>query len=258
MMTILLKRVRKFMEHRPIVANSALCLGLWLVGDGLAQVSEIHRNSSAVVGDAYANVYTDTDGADGPSFSQYAAGSDGDAHDHSAANDNIHNNGSFSSLVLSQYDWKRTARCASYGVMVSGPVLATWYPYLDRLCATYNVAKYGSWSTSIVKVAADEIVLDPPFIALFYGWMNAWEGGTMESFRHKLDREFWSSWITSLTYWPPVLLMSFRFLPVYAQAPVINMCCILWDGYLSHRNSEAKHQEIVEIGKGNLLPHAQQ
>lgn len=142
------------------------------------------------------------------------------------------------------FDYARTAKCAGYGAFVTGPILALWYPYMDRICTQYKLAsRYGAWGAPIAKVLADEFIMDPPCLVAFYGYMNVCEGGTMKSFEHKLQTEFFNSWLTSLAVWPPILLGAFRFLPVYAQAPVINICCIAWDGFLSHRNTVARHSE---------------
>ena len=138
----------------------------------------------------------------------------------------------------------RTVQCASYGALVTGPLLAVWYPYLDKVCTRYNVAaRYGVWGAPVLKVLADEFLMDPPCLVMFYGYMNVCEGGTLQTFEQKLRSEFMTSWLTSLAVWPVVLLGTFRFLPVYSQAPLINACCIVWDGFLSHRNAVAKHNE---------------
>jgi hypothetical protein len=130
--------------------------------------------------------------------------------------------------------------------IVTGPLLAVWYPYLDRMCIKYKVAaRYGIglWGPPIVKVLADEFLMEPPCLLLFFGYMNACEGGDLTTLKGKLETQFVASWLTSLTVWPVILLGTFRFLPVYAQAPLINVCCIAWDGFLSHRNALAKHQQ---------------
>ena len=213
-----LRRLQRAMEHHPVLTNSVICFGLWVAGDGLAQVSEIHYSSNRNNG----------------SSRRYDNNDDDDNRESSVL-----------SYYMSRYDWYRTAKCASYGALISGPVLAVWYPWLDRLLtgAKYKLNPKG-WTQAVAKVAADEMIMEPPTLFVFYGYMNVFEGGTMSSFWQKLDQEFIRSWITSITYWPPVSLLSFRFLPVYWQAPVINFCCIIWDGYLSHRNTVAiqEHQ----------------
>lgn len=226
-------RIKYWMKHHPIITNSFLCLNLWIAGDFTAQYSEIkylHTTPTAVA--------PDTGNDD----------SDNDQHHHQQQQKQKHEpyvqrqQASF----WEQVDIARTAKCAGYGATVTGPLLATWYPFLERLCVQNNiVARYGLWGAPILKVLADEFIMDPPCLFLFYGYMNVCEGGTMESFRNKLQTQFWPSWMASLAVWPIVLLGTFRFVPIYAHAPVINACCIVWDAFLSHRNTLSKAVVLV-------------
>lgn len=204
-------KLQYWMEHHPIASNSFLTLNLWIAGDILAQYSE-HKLL------------------------------------HSTEEDKKKKKKKKDSSFLTKIDTTRTVQCASYGAIVTGPLLAVWYPYLDKLCTVRfksMAVKYGPWGAPIAKVLADEFLMDPPCLVAFYGYMNACEGGTWETFQHKLESEFMTSWLTSLAVWPVVLLGTFRYLPVYAQAPLINACCIVWDGFLSHRNAVAKHKELT-------------
>lgn len=195
------------MEEHPIASNSFLCLNLWIAGDALAQNSE-HQME----------------------LRHYKL-------------QNKHNKDD-NSVPTFHYDFVRTAQCASYGALFMGPLLATWYPWLDRVTQQANLTvRYGIWAPYIAKVAADEFIQDPPVLLAFYGYMNLCEGGNWETYQHKLKEEFWRSWFTSLAVWPIVLLATFRYLPVYAQAPLINACGVVWDGFLSHRNAVAKLKE---------------
>jgi len=126
-----------------------------------------------------------------------------------------------------------------------GPILALWYPYLDRVCNRYKLARMGGpWVAPIAKVAADEFLMAPPTLVLFFGCMTACEGGAFEEDSvHKVRTQFFPSWYTSLAVWSVVLLETFRFLPVPVQTPFINACCIVWEGFLSHRNALAKQQQ---------------
>lgn len=165
--------------------------------------------------------------------------------DKETQNDNNESPASPSTFWKDQLDLTRTAQCASYGAFVTGPILALWYPYMDRVCQKYKLAlKYGPWAAPIAKVAADEFLMDPPTLLLFFGYMNVCEGGDRKDFVEKVRTQFLPSWYTSLAVWPVVLLGTFRFLPVPVQAPVINVCCIVWDAFLSHRNALAKHAKL--------------
>ena len=211
-------KIKHWLEHHPIAANSILCLNLWVAGDVLAQYSEhnlLHNNNN--------NGYNNNEEK---------------KNDKAAA--------SLSSTVAVPHtiDWVRTIQCASYGGFVSGPLLAVWYPYLDTLCQRWKItSRYGLWGAPILKCLADEFLMDPPCLLMFYGYMNVCEGGDFSTYQQKVKSEFLTSWFTSLAVWPVVLLGTFRFVPVYAQAPIINVCCIVWDGFLSHRNAVAKSKE---------------
>lgn len=207
------KRIAYYLEHHPVASNSILCLNLWVAGDIVAQYSE---NKLIPHGDG-------NDKHDGSQESQTSS----------------------STFWKDHLDLTRTAQCASYGAFVTGPILALWYPYMDRVCQKYKLAlKYGPWAAPIAKVAADEFLMDPPTLLLFFGYMNVCEGGDRKDFVEKVRTQFLPSWYTSLAVWPVVLLGTFRFLPVPVQAPVINVCCIVWDAFLSHRNALAKHAKL--------------
>ena len=219
-------QLQHWMEHHPIAANSVLCFHLWVAGDALAQYSE-HK------------IHTSNTNSSDPSLSSQSESKSDHSPNPSTSNS------SSSSLSFHYYDPMRTLQCASYGALVTGPILATWYPYLETLCSRYNItARYGVWGAPILKVLADEFIMDPPTLVLFFSYMNFCEnGGQWSTLQHKLRHEFWTAWCTSLVAWPPILLGAFRFLPTYAQAPVINACCIVWDGFLSHRNAVAKAKQ---------------
>jgi len=200
------------METYPITSNAVLTLNLWVAGDVLAQYSE-----------------------------------------HKLMAQHHHHDSSSSSLVVKTnkeekdafiVDTSRTLKLASYGGFVIGPFLAVWYPWLERLSKQYKMAKsYGVWGPPVFKVAMDELVCEPPLLLVFFGYMNVCEGGSWETYEKKLKSEFWTSWAVSLAAWPAVLLGTFRFVPVYLQAPLINACCVVWDGFLSHRNYVSRLEE---------------
>lgn len=225
------KRINYWLEYHPVASNSILCLNLWVLGDFVAQYSEHklvpHGNVDVEKGsrdDSTSDHHIDSQDPNGRSSTPSSPGS------------------SSFTFWRNHLDLTRTAQCASYGAFVTGPILALWYPYLDRVCKTYKLAlKHGPWAAPIAKVAADEFLMDPPTLLMFFGYMNVCEGGDKKDFIEKVRTQFVPSWCTSLAVWPVVLLGTFRFLPVPVQAPVINVCCIAWDAFLSHRNALAKH-----------------
>jgi hypothetical protein len=148
--------------------------------------------------------------------------------------------------------YTRTVQVATYGAFVTGPIYALWYPFLDRQCVSWQLAKRWSgnaWAVPVFKVAVDELLMDPPTIAMFFTYMEWCQNNMVFDYdrtRTKIIRELPVAWMTSLVAWPAVLLATFRWVPVYAQPVVVNVCAIVWDGFLSHRNALASQHEKQE------------
>jgi len=233
----LLSQFRYLTEHHPIVTNSVLTFHLWLAGDILAQYSEHHNEVKRLQEDQCRNNKGDIIDKNKNDNSSCTLGQQ-------KSLEKTKHSTSTSISTTFTIDYTRTIRCASYGAFVTGPILAVWYPFLDRACIFYNISsRYGVWGAPIVKVIADEFIMDPPFISIFFAYMNICEGGTLMTFKNKLQSEFLTTWFTSLMVWPVILLGTFRYLPVYATAPVVNACSVVWDAFLSHRNALARDRD---------------
>ena len=197
--------VSKAFKERPVVANSMLCIGLYTAGDISAQYVE-QKYQTAEEREEYTKKNT--------KLVHYAQ-------------DNY------------AWDYERTGRISSYGAFITGPLLAVWYPFLERLTKSNNIARFGTLAVPLAKVFMDEFVLEPPFLLVFFGYMNIAEGGTIDSYKNKLSNEYIPTYITSLMGWPLVLLINFRYVPVFAQSAVVNACCVVWNGFLSYRNAKS-------------------
>lgn len=146
-----------------------------------------------------------------------------------------------------ELDLARTLRLASFGVLVNGPVLAKWYPLLDRFAeraladprATFwTTSLPPRWRAPVVKVAIETACFDLFFLATFYVYVDALEGGDSETCRRKLETKLLPSFATGLAVWPATQLANFRFVPTLYQPYVVNVVAVVWDGYLSHKNHE--------------------
>ena len=149
-------------------------------------------------------------------------------------------------------DYRRTFQAASYGGGFTGPLYALWFPFLERQCIAWKVASrfQSSWAVPMVKVAADEIIMDPPAIAMFFTYMEFCQNNMTfdyEQTKSKIVSELPGAWATSLVAWPAVLLATFRFVPLYGQSIVVNMFAIVWDGFLSHRNAVANQRVAAQV-----------
>jgi hypothetical protein len=220
----LFSQIRYLMEHHPIATNSILTLHLWLAGDLSAQYVEHYKEKRALKEDRNHGPLVESTSLSRTSPRAFTVDSD------------------------------RAIKSASYGGLVTGPLLAVWYPFLDRKCLHYKIPlRYGVWGAPVFKVLADEFIMDPPFISMFFAYMNLCEGGDTASFKEKLRSEFVTTWLTSLATLPAVMLLTFRYLPVYAAAPVANAIEVAWDAFLSYRNAHAREIAIETKKKQNEL-----
>ena len=234
MSSMMSKRIQYSFEHHPVASNSILCLNLWVLGDFVAQYSEHKLQVHALPHDD-----DDDDDSTVTVPTTHVIKDKSGEELHQSQNLSV----SSASFGRDNLDLRRTAQCASYGALVTGPILALWYPYIERVCKRYKLAlKYGLWAAPIAKVAADEFIMEPPTLVMFFGYMTVCEGGSLQDFTAKLQTQFFPSLCTSLAVWPVVLLGTFRFLPITAHAPVINVCCIAWDAFLSYRNTLSKQE----------------
>jgi hypothetical protein len=140
-----------------------------------------------------------------------------------------------------EFDTRRCIQAASYGALICGPVYGLWYPFLDKVCRSSPFILNLPWGLSMSKVFADQLVMDPPVITIFYSYMDTCRYGNfdLDRIRAKLRSEFLTTWLTSWSTWPFVLFATFRYVPVHLQPAVVNFCAILWDGFLSHRNHQS-------------------
>mmetsp|Transcript_13771 Transcript_13771/g.19733 ORF Transcript_13771/g.19733 Transcript_13771/m.19733 type:complete len:264 (-) Transcript_13771:44-835(-) len=227
-------KLRYMMEHYPVTTNSILSLHLWFAGDLSAQYAEhykVKRLQEKRLQENEIQSHSTRSNIKGSSDSSTQAHADRELKLQSPT-------------ATFTIDYIRTIKCASYGALVTGPVLAVWYPYLDRTCQYYKISsRYGVWGAPVFKVIADEFIMDPPFISMFFAYMNVCEGGNMATLKDKLRSEFLNTWLTSLAVWPVIMLATFRYLPVHAAAPVANAFSVAWDGFLSHRNAVARDKD---------------
>jgi hypothetical protein len=134
---------------------------------------------------------------------------------------------------------------------VAGPLYSLWYPFLDDFCHPLTMTKYGVWAAPMIKVMIEMTFLEPVILALFFGYMNVIEGGTVDTYTTKMSSEFLPTYKTSLTVWPPFMLLSFRFVPVQGQTIAMNLAMVFWDAFLSYQNS---HTTGTGSHSGQVLP----
>ncbi|XP_019870670.1 mpv17-like protein [Aethina tumida] len=118
------------------------------------------------------------------------------------------------------YDWGSIARYSIYGTIIAGPMLATWYRFLDQQIvgtAIKTVAK---------KVTIDQFTFTPSLLVVFYVSMSAMEKkiDLLEECREK----FIPTFKTSCLFWLPVQTINFLLIPPVFRVTYIGTCSFAW------------------------------
>ncbi|KAH3680841.1 hypothetical protein WICPIJ_008096 [Wickerhamomyces pijperi] len=140
------------------------------------------------------------------------------------------------------YDYKRTLRAVVYGSCIFALIGDKWYKFLSS-----NVQLPTGTSpllTSLAKMAVDQLMFAPLGIPVYYTAMTLLEGYGLEDVRLKLKQNWWDTVKANWCVWPFVQFVNFQFVPVSLNLLVVNAVSILWNTFLSYKNSQA--DEIIE------------
>ncbi|KAF3648130.1 hypothetical protein FXO38_18332 [Capsicum annuum] len=128
--------------------------------------------------------------------------------------------------LLSEHDWLRSIRMASYGFLLYGPGTYAWYSYLDRCMPKQSVENV------LMKVLLNQIVLGPAVIAVIFAWNNLWLGKLSE-LPNKYQKDALPTLLFGFRFWIPVSVLNFWVIPLQARVAFMSMASIFWNFCLS-------------------------
>ncbi|KAJ8616539.1 hypothetical protein MRB53_035911 [Persea americana] len=108
------------------------------------------------------------------------------------------------SALLSNYDWLRALRMASYGFFLYGPGSHAWYQYLDHRLPKPT---FGNLS---MKVLLNQIVLGPCVIAVAFAWNNLWQG-KLSQLPAMYQKDALPTLLYGFRFWIPISVLNFWF-----------------------------------------------
>jgi len=79
------------------------------------------------------------------------------------------------------WDYGRSLRLATFGFVFAGPFFHGWFAFLERIAPGYSP------KSVVIKVAVDQIVAAPFFVAMFYSSIGALEGKSVEDIKKKFE-----------------------------------------------------------------------
>lgn len=124
-------------------------------------------------------------------------------------------------------DLTRLMKLASFGALVHGSTGHFFYNFLDSKIpgtAALTVAK---------KVFIDQVLWNPVFGCMFFGYMGAVDGMGPSAISEKIKNNLWTSVKGSWTVWPVAHAINFRFVPTSQRLLYINTIQIFYNCFLS-------------------------
>ncbi|KAI8391348.1 integral membrane protein mpv17 pmp22 family [Radiomyces spectabilis] len=135
---------------------------------------------------------------------------------------------------LSNHDFDRTVRMIGFGGVVAGPVLSTWYRFLEK-----NVKGSTPFRALATKVAIDQCLFAPLFIGVFFCAQGLFEGKSVDEIRSKLQTNYGTAVISNYKLWPAVQFANFYLIPLNHRLMVTNVVALGWNAYLSLVNQRS-------------------
>lgn len=127
---------------------------------------------------------------------------------------------------IKQHDFKRTLLQSLLGFCYVGPSLTLWYRTVDGLFK-------GTPAIAVLKkVAADQLLFAPPFIASFFVVNGLLMGVSFAHIKERLSKHYVSTVITNYKIWPAVQLCNFYLVPLYYRVLVAQLVAVYWNTYL--------------------------
>jgi protein Mpv17 len=139
------------------------------------------------------------------------------------------------------YDIMRTVRLGSFGFLLHGTTGHYFYGFLDsKLVGTKPV-------TVATKVAIDQTIWNPIFGCMFFGYLNAMEGKSMDDYVRKIKQDLQTAVMGSWAVWVPAHTINFAFVPPSQRLLYINTIQIGYNIFLSFLgNKEVEEDEKKE------------
>ena len=140
------------------------------------------------------------------------------------------------------YDFMRTVRLGSFGLLVHGTTGHYFYGFLDsKMPGTKPV-------TVASKVAIDQVLWNPIFGLMFFGYLNVAEGKSFETYTKKIQNDLPTAVMGSWAVWVPAHTINFAFIPPAQRLLYINTIQIGYNIFLSFLGNK-KVEEAPETKK---------
>lgn len=139
----------------------------------------------------------------------------------------------------SRHDLARTFRLSLYGGCVFSPLASIWFGrVLERVRFSSKAANIAT------KVALDQAIASPAFVALFFGATTIMEGGSPDQAKNKIIHNWWPTLKTAWGLWIPVQTLNMALVPPSQRLLFVNVVSIFWNTFLSIKSAAASDHAV--------------
>ncbi|KAL9644679.1 hypothetical protein ABK040_012333 [Willaertia magna] len=135
--------------------------------------------------------------------------------------------------IISEYNFNRTLKMASYGLLLIGPTLHLWYKFLDKTFKTTNITKRVIFINAMKQMVVDQTIFAPFSILQFLTYMGLVERHLWKDIYEKMKKELLPTLIANWMIWPLVQIINFVIIPLQFRVLFVNFIAIFWNAYLS-------------------------
>ncbi|XP_027935074.1 PXMP2/4 family protein 4-like [Vigna unguiculata] len=132
------------------------------------------------------------------------------------------------------FDFMRTSRMAGYGMIVLGPSLHFWYNFVSKLFPRRDIF------STLKKMVIGQTIYGPAMTVIFLSLNAHLQGETGSEIVARLKRDFLSTMLGAIMYWPICDFITFKFIPVNLQPLITNSFSYLWTVYMTYMASLEK------------------
>jgi len=143
-----------------------------------------------------------------------------------------------------QIDLKRTFRFALVGFVIVGPVLRTWYGFLER-----RIVLSAPALTAVAKVGVDQLIFAPFFLFNFMCLMGFLNGQTRGQIQSDVRRHYVDIMIRNYQLWPAAQLINFGLVPLQYRVLFAQSVAVVWNTYLSYKTNRTEDSQDPRKGK---------
>ncbi|VDN11449.1 unnamed protein product [Dibothriocephalus latus] len=140
----------------------------------------------------------------------------------------------------SEWDIVRTAKFGSIGLLFVGPVLHTWYSFVDRFYRGKGAVR------TLKMVATDQLVMAPVMIFCIIGLVGFTRHWDVKEAKQSISSSYVGAVLTNYKIWPATQFINFTFVPLHLRLFVVNFVALFWNSYLSYvTRSRAKEDAAI-------------